>query len=126
MAVVTGGQKMTLPAAGDFSSNGQFRFVYQDANGRGTVAGTAGQPIIGIGQNKPGAQDRGYAVQISGVSKLLIHGGVNEFERLRTNAVGAGTATSTNLHDYGAIAIEAGSSGAYIAVLVTPGREVSS
>ncbi len=126
MAVVTGGEKMTLPAAGDLSSTGQFRFALLDVNGRGTVPGTAGDPIIGIGQNKPGATDRGWTVQIDGVSKLLIHGNVNEFDRLRTNAVGAGTATTTNLADYGAIAIEAGSSGAYIAVLVTPGLEISS
>lgn len=122
MTVAVGGDKISMRAAKDHSADGQFRFVSVDADGRGTVS-AEGAKVIGIGQNKPGAQDRGFTVQINGVSKLRIAAGVNEGDRLRaSDVIGSGTATATNNHEYGAIALEAGSSGAYIAVLVTPGQ----
>ena len=124
MTVAQGGQQISLPAAADFSTNGQYRFVSVDASGNGTVS-AAGATVLGIGQNKPGGAGRGYTVQISGVSKLLIHGTVNEGDRLRAETAGAGTATTTDTHEYGAIALEAGASGAYIAVQVTPGGMVA-
>lgn len=122
MTVAVGGDKISMRAAGDFSSNGQYRFAQVDANARGTIAAEGAQ-VIGVGQNKPGAADRGWTVQINGVSKLRIAGNVNEGDRLRASDVlGSGTTTATNNHAYGAIALEAGASGAYIAVLVTPGN----
>ena len=128
MTVAVGGQKISMPSAADFTSgdvgspnDGQYLFGAVDANGRGTV-GAAGAQVVGIIQNKPTGQDRGMTVQIGGISKLLIHGTVNEADRLRVETAGAGTATTTDTHEYGAIALEAGASGAYIAVLVTPGQ----
>ena len=120
MTVAVGGHRTSLPAAADLSTTGQFVMVSVDANGRGTPGG-AGATIIGIGQNKPGAADRGYGIQTDGVSKLIIGGTVNEGDRLRATATGTGTATTTDTDEYGAIALEAGASGAVIRVLVTPG-----
>lgn len=127
MTVALGGRRTTLRASASFAANtegGQFLFATVDADGRGTVSAEGAQ-IYGIGQTKPTAVDQGWAVQIDGESKLLINGNVNEGDRLRADANGGGTATATNLHEYGAIAREAGASGAYIAVLVTPGGQIS-
>ena len=121
MTLAVGGQQISMVAAADFSTNGQYRFASVDATGLGTVSG-AGAQVLGVGQNKPGGAGRGWTVQVSGVSKLLIHGNVNEGDRLRAETAGAGTATATDTHEYGAIALEAGASGAYIAVLVVPGQ----
>ncbi len=128
MTVAVGGQKISMPSAADFTSggvgstnDGQYLFAAVDSDGRGTV-GAAGAVAIGIIQNKPSGVDRGMVVQIAGVSKLLINGSINEGDRLRIETAGAGTATTTDTHTYGAIALEAGASGAYIAVLVTPGQ----
>ena len=131
MTVAVGGQKISMPSAGDFTSggiasvnDGQYLFAQVDSDGRGTV-GSAGVQAIGIIQNRPSGVDRGMTVQINGVSKLLIHGNVNESDRLRVETAGAGTATTGDTHEYGAIALEAGASGAYIAVLVTPGQTLA-
>ena len=111
---------VTLPATGDLSATGQFRFASVDANGRGRVS-AAGQTVIGIGQNKPGAQGRGWTVATNGVSKLLIGGTVNEGDRLIADANGRGVASTTANAEVGAIALGAGAEGDYIDVLLTPG-----
>ena len=120
MAVAIGGKRLTLPAAGDLSATGQFHFATVDANGRGAVA-AANELCVGIGQNKPGAQDRGYSIQYEGVSKLILGGTVNEGDRLASNGDGAGVATTTAADPVGAIALDAGASGTVVPVLVTPG-----
>ncbi len=127
MTVAIGGRKTSLRANASFAAEvgaGENLFISVDANARGSVSGEGAQ-IYGVGQNKPTAIDQGVTVQIDGESKLLIHGTVNEGDRLRADPAGAGTTTATNLHEYGAIAREAGASGAFIAVLVTPGGQIS-
>ena len=85
MAVAIGGKRLTLPASGDLSDTGQFHFATVDANGRGAVA-AANELCVGVGQNKPGAQDREYSIQYEGVSKLILGGTVNEGDRLTSDA----------------------------------------
>ena len=121
MAVAIGGKRLTLPAAGNLSSTGQFHFATVDANGRADVASANSEVIVGIGQNKPGAQHRGYSIQYEGVSKLILGGTVNEGDRLTSDSDGAGVATTTAGHRVGAIALEAGADGAVISALVVPG-----
>lgn len=122
MTVAIGGPKRSYPAADDYSSIGQFRLVTINSDGDGKVA-TAGDRIVGIGQNKPGAADRGYAVQYAGVSKLLMNSTCNEGDMIASGTHGGGTVASTNNEEYGAMALEAsGGSGVYIAVQVLPGQ----
>lgn len=120
MTVAVGGPTMTLPADGD-NSAGQYCFVTQDANGRADIAAANSEPIVGIQQNKPAAQDRGTTVQIGGVSKLVAGEAVNEQDRLTADASGRGVATTTATHHVGAVALEASAAaGDVIAVLVIP------
>lgn len=120
MAVMYGGDCITIPADGD-NSAGQFTLTTVDSNGRADIAAANSETIVGIQQNKPGAIDRGTTVQTNGVSKLKIGGTVAVGDRLTADASGFGVATTTAGHKVGAIALTAGVSGDYIDVLVVPG-----
>lgn len=127
MTVAVGGDKISMYSVASLAAKtngGQYLFAVADVSGYGTTS-VSGARIDGVIQNKVNGAGQGLTVQINGVSKLLCNGTVAVGDRLRSDANGGGTTTATNLHESGAIALEAGASGAYIAVLVTPGHQLS-
>lgn len=73
MAVNRKRESITIPSAGDLSSN-QFRIVAEDSNGRVAVAGAGTLRPMGILLNKPAAIDRSAEVAIVG-SEVKIEAG---------------------------------------------------
>jgi hypothetical protein len=116
------------------------RFVKQSVttDNQVTQAG-AGEKVFGISQagtrrTPYGALDDGYAaianedVQVFGVAEnclLEISATVAAGDRLKADADGKGTPTVTNLDEYGAIALVAGTTGQLIQVEVRPGLQIS-
>jgi hypothetical protein len=94
-------------------------FVVEDA--------TAGAQIIGIRQESPDGSSVTQAVNvaIAGTSKLTAGGTITRYAKLKSDANGAGVASSTDTDEYGAIALEDGVSGQVIEVLVVPGQTLS-
>lgn len=121
MALAIGGRTMSLPAEGSLATTGQYRFATIDANDRGALAAADSEVLVGIGQDKPAAIDRPWAVQIDGVSKLKLGGTVTDGQRIKSDATGQGVATTTATDNVGALALADGVSGDIIPVLVIPG-----
>ena len=118
MTLALGGTIQSMPGLGDQSAR-QYTFVTQDTDGRVGDPG-ANSVITGILQNKPAATDRAAAIQIDGVSKLVLGGTASQGDRLKTDTSGAGVATTTASDNVGAVALEDGVSGDTIAVRVMP------
>lgn len=118
-----GGQytDITLPASADLSSH-QYKFITVDANGRGTICTAATNPIIGILQNKPSAQDEPARIRVQGISKIYGGAALNEGDMVASNLQGFGTAAAAGqvAVQVGGICLAAtGGSGEYADVLVT-------
>lgn len=97
MAVTRKLVSVTLPAAGDLSTN-QFRGVYIDNNGRVAVNTGTATPFIGILMNKPGAIDEGAEVAIRGsIVKMEAGAAINERDAVSGVAGGRGSATTDDL-----------------------------
>jgi len=117
----------TYPASGDLSSY-QYHFMTLDTDGQVSLAG-ATDPICGILQNNPDAENEPASVGFSGFSKLRVDGNsvniANE-DKLAANASGHGAKTTTDLDDFGAIAREASTAdGDIIRVEIKTGGLVS-
>jgi len=96
MAVTRKLVTITLPAAGDLSSN-QFRGVMIDDAGRIAVQSGTTTPFIGILMNKPAAIDRGAEVAIRGsIVKMEAGAAINERDAISGVAGGRGSATTDN------------------------------
>lgn len=64
-------QTITLPAAADYSSTGQYLFVGVDSSGQAAVIASQGADAIGVLQNDPAAAGRAASVAVGGVTKVL-------------------------------------------------------
>ena len=117
------------------------RFVKLDATGDGLVlqAG-AGEKCYGVSQEGTrrtpyGALDDGYAaiagedLEVFGAGsecRLEAGGTVAPGDRLKSDASGRGVATTTNLDEYGAVALQAGTVGKLVRVEVVHPAQISS
>ncbi|MCU0296967.1 MAG: hypothetical protein MUF33_00440 [Candidatus Nanopelagicales bacterium] len=125
---------LSFPAAGDLSAD-QYKAVELGSAGTVSVANAAGEPVIGILQDKPGAAGRVAQVAVGGVSKVLAGtGGIDEGQYVKTAADGrivVAAAGTTNTSDAGAasdplvgshvlgICVEAAVAGAIGSILIT-------
>lgn len=97
----------SLPAAADLSTH-QYKFMTIDANGRGTIATSGTDVLIGILQNKPSAQDAPARIRPMGnISKLVAGEALAEGALITSNAQGFGTATVTDTLMVGAVCLAA-------------------
>lgn len=133
------GPNHTKVATGNITMS-RFVKLSTTLDGKCTQAGT-GEKIFGISQqgsrNTPyGALDDGFAaiagenVQIYGPGDdgavLELGGTVAAFDRLKSDTNGKGVVTVTNLDEYGAIALVAGTSGQLIPVQPVYPSQISS
>lgn len=86
----------TLVASGDLSTS---QYLFVNVNGSGEVAvAAAGDPAIGVLQNKPSAQGRSATVRVLGVSKVEAGAAITVGARVASNASGkAVTATAATV-----------------------------
>jgi len=80
------GKDLTFEAAADLSTK-QYYAVKLDSNGRVAVAG-AGEPAIGILQNKPTALGRAAQVRVDGVSYWVAGGAIAVASRVAADSDG--------------------------------------
>ena len=115
----------TLTAAANFSTfDIQYRAVTvgsaaANAGGRTLVCSQAGDPIIGILQNKPGAGEAA-AVCFGGISKAMAGAAVTAGDVLRTNAVGC--LVTGNSGYIAGFALTGVASGGVFTMAVQPGQ----
>lgn len=110
----------TYTAAADYSSTGQYRFVYLSAANTVTLTG-AGEAPIGILQNAP-ASGEDAEVMLYGVSRLDMSAAAAIMAKIGSAANGQGVAMTGDDEIYGAICLEAATAaGDEIKVLLCPG-----
>lgn len=110
----------TFTAAADYSSTGQYRFVYLSAANTVTLCSEGTQPI-GILQNAP-ASGEDAEVMLYGVSRLSIYGTAAVMDSLESYDNGQGQTTTTDNDYVGALVLEAAvTTGDVVKVLLTPG-----
>ncbi len=107
-------RSITLPAAADFSTTGQWRFGTVNSSGQVALTSSAGR-VDGIIQDNPDAADKECAVGIHGVSHLELGGTIAAGGSLQSGSSGVGVSGTTNAK---AIALESGVSGDVISVLL--------
>lgn len=80
---------LSMAAAADLSTK-QYYGVKVDSNGRAALA-AAGEPCIGVLQNKPDALGKEASVAVLGVSKMVSAGTIAAGARVATDANGKAT-----------------------------------
>ena len=95
----------TFIAAADYSSTGQYRFVYLSAADTVTLTGAGGKPI-GILQNNP-ASGGAANVMLMGVSRLSMSAAVAVNAWVGSAANGQGVTMSNDDEIYAAYCLEA-------------------
>lgn len=107
-----------LAAAADYSTTGQYRGVIAStaANNTAVLASVAGQQIIGVLRNEPQAGEACEIVE-HGVAKVILGGTVTRGDRLSVDANGA-FVTATGAGAICGVALQSGTSGALISMLV--------
>ncbi|NPV72075.1 MAG: DUF2190 family protein [Firmicutes bacterium] len=119
----------TLEAAADLSAS-QYRFVRVDANGRAALCG-AGQPAVGVLQNKPSAAGQAAQVRALGITKVVAGAAIAKGALVASDASGqavAATVTTANTttgaltgsHVAGIALEAAAAAGGVISVLLLP------
>lgn len=111
-AVNQDGPEVTLPASGDLSAE-QFTIMTIDTNGRVKQADDAddpAEPMLGILENKPAAQDREAVVRISGIAKVVFGATLNEGTWVTCDATGEAVASVANDNSIG-FTLDAGADG---------------
>lgn len=115
------GIDMTFKAGADLSSY-QYHFVYLSAANTVTFAAENGR-TIGILQNAPDAAGESARVRVEGVSKLYVYGTITRGLLLTSSAqtgnVAHGEPVDAASEWAGAMALEAGTTGDVLTVLVT-------
>jgi hypothetical protein len=87
----------TLEASADLSAN-RYQFVTVNSSGQVAVA-AAGDPAIGVLQNKPAAAGRSATVRVLGVSKVKAGAALTKGDQVASNASGkAVTATKATVN----------------------------
>lgn len=92
------GPEITLPSNAAFSAE-QFHIVVLNTDGRVVIADDAdvnGEPMLGILQNKPKAQDDGAVVRIRDICKVMGGASLNEGIWVTTDGNGHAVAAVTN------------------------------
>lgn len=116
MAVNEKLETITRPASTDLSTK-QYLFTKLDSAGKAAVCSVAGEPAVGVQQNKPAALDRETEIGFHGVSKVIAGGTVASMAKVTTDAAGkAVTAASTN--NVAGLCIDGGVVGDIITVLL--------
>ena len=95
----------TYTAAADYSSTGQYRFVYLSAANTVTLCGAGGNPI-GILQNAP-ASGEDAEVMLIGESRLSMSAAVAVNALVGSAANGQGVTMSSDDEVYAAVCLEA-------------------
>jgi hypothetical protein len=126
------GFSITREAAADLSAK-QYTFVKVDSSGKAAAAGTAGEVVVGVLQNKPSASGQAATVVVTGVSKVYAGGSIDEGDLIKTANDGQALAAvkgTTNTGDAGGasdplvgsyvvgIALSAGGDGELVSVLL--------
>ncbi|MGD9152440.1 MAG: hypothetical protein PVG30_02120 [Gammaproteobacteria bacterium] len=107
-------------AAADYSTTGQYRFVYLSAADTVTLCGAGATPI-GILQNNP-VQNAIAEVMLFGISRLSMSAAGAIMARVACAADGQGVVSTTDTNPIGAIIIQAATAADdVIRVLLTPG-----
>src|SRR6266702_2725463 len=109
---------ITFEASGDLSTK-QYHFVTLDSNGQIAVS-TRGALSVGVLQDKPAAINRAAQVRCLLVSKILLGGTVTKGQALVADANGAAVNASSSDNAFMGFAMEGGSSGQIIAMLLQP------
>lgn len=105
---------ITLLAAADFSTTGQYRFGKVDANGRVALT-TTDDVVAGVIQDNVAAIDRASQVGIEGVTLLELGGTVTAGDQIKSSTNGLGITGTTNPRG---IALESGVANDIISVLL--------
>jgi len=110
----------TYTAAADYSTTGQYRFVYLSSANTVTLSGASGA-VLGILQNNPAAGEDAN-VMLMGISRLSMSAAVAVMARLESAANGQGVTTTTDTDNVAAIVLEAAdNANEQVKVLLTPG-----
>jgi hypothetical protein len=88
MATESNVQSITLPAAADYSSASQFRFVNVNSSGQAVRVSSAGGDAIGVLQNKPDAAGKAATVATSGIVKVVAGGTIAAGAKVQSDASG--------------------------------------
>lgn len=95
------------------------RFVKLGTNAAEVNMCGAGELPIGIRRNSPAINQGVEVVGPGNITKLTLgSGGCTKGAYLKSDSAGAGVATATNLDIVGAVALEAGSEGEVVSVMV--------
>lgn len=116
------GPVVTFPAAGNLSSD-QFKIVTFDTDGKVKLADDADvvlEPMVGVLQNKPAAEDRAAAVRIAGIAKVEAGTSIDEGAAVTTDGSGLAAVAVDNDWVLG-FAVTAGVSGSLMEVLIRGG-----
>lgn len=108
---------ITLPAAADYSTTGQFRFMDCDTSGQAVLVASAGADGIGVLQNDPAAVGRDAEVAIAGIVKVYAGGTVAAASWVQSDANGAAIDASTSDYVFG-MCVSGGAVGELIEVLL--------
>jgi hypothetical protein len=118
MAVQENYQSISLPAAGDLSSAGIYRWGLVNSSGQVAVVASAGGDADGIIQNSPAAAGRATELAFSGVAKTYVGtGGVTAGDKVQSDANGASITAASGDHVLGK-ALATGAADAIVPVLM--------
>lgn len=109
---------ITVPAAADYSTTGQYLFVNIDGNGRALLVSSQGADAIGVLSDKPAAIDRPARVVIGGVTKCIAGETITPDDKLTTGADGRAEVALTGDHVV-AHAVTGGADGEVITISMT-------
>ena len=118
MAVQENFIPISLPAAGDLSSAGIYRWGVVNSSGQVAVVSSAGGDADGVIQNSPAAAGRATSLAVAGVAKTYVGtGGVTAGNKVQSDANGASILAASGDHVLGK-ALATGAAGAIVPVLL--------
>lgn len=110
-------QTISLPAAADYSSTGQYLFVDVNSSGQAAVIASQGANGIGVLQNNPAAGEAG-SVAVGGVCKVMAGATIAAGAKLTPGADGRAETAAGG--DFGlGRALTGGADGEIITMLLT-------
>ena len=95
MATVNHELMVTLPAAADYSTTGQYRFVTVNTDGEAALIASAGVDAIGVLSNNPGSKQAGRVV-FGGKTKVILGATVAAGAKVATDNAGRAVTASGN------------------------------
>jgi len=119
MAVQENFIPISLPAAGDLSSAGIYRWGVVNTSGQVAVVSSAGGDADGVIQNSPAAAGRATSLAVYGVAKTYVGtGGVTAGDKVQSDANGASIAGVTSADHVLGKALATGAAGSIVPVLI--------